>query len=345
MKKLLTLLVALFMIGFLASCSNDAPSNNEGSDPDTVKVVSTVFPQHDWITQILGEDNDNVETRLLLENGVDLHSYQPSVQDIATISDCDLFIYTGGESEEWVEDALANASNKNMIVVNLLDVLGDKAKLEEIKEGMNHDHDDDHSEDTDHDELHANDEDSHDHDDEDLDEHVWLSLNNAELFVMHLSDKLSELDPDNSATYSTNAEAYCKELAALSERYKAAINSANYDTVLFGDRFPFRYLVDDYNLDYFAAFPGCAAETEASFETIVFLANKMDDLGLDSICTIESSDDSMARTIIENTTMKDQQIITFDSMQSVTSSDIAQGTTYLSLMEYNLDRLKEAIGA
>jgi zinc transport system substrate-binding protein len=266
---------------------------------------------------------------LLLDNGVDLHSYQPTADDILTIAGCDLFVYVGGESDEWVDDVLAQATNKNMKVINLLDVLGDSAREEELVEGMEseEEHDGEH-------------EDEEEEEGPEYDEHVWLSLRNTEVFCREIADALGDIDPDNSDAYHANAESYVKELEDLDGQYTEAVKDAKVKTLVFGDRFPFRYLVDDYGLDYYAAFAGCSAESEASFETITFLAKKVDELKLNYVMTIEGTDHSIAETIIKNTETKDQQILTLDSMQSTTS---ASEDHYSDIMKSNLEVLKQAL--
>ena len=339
MKKITALLLALMMLaGVLAGCGKPQDTGKAGK----LKVVTTIFPAYDWVRAILGDKADNAEVTMLLDNGVDLHSYQPTADDIVKISDCDLFVYVGGESDGWVENALKNAANRNMKVINLLEVLGDSVKTEETVEGMQEDgHDHGHSHDE-HDEEHDEAE-GHDHGEE-KDEHVWLSLKNAQALCVTIADALCAIDPDNKNTYIANAAAYRDKLAALDADYKAAVDGATHKTVLFGDRFPFRYLVDDYGLRYYAAFAGCSAETEASFETVSFLAKKVDDLGLPCVLTIEGAQHRIAETIVQNTAGKKQKVLTMDSMQSTTSKDVANGTTYLSVMEKNLSVLKEALG-
>ena len=186
----------------------------------------------------------------------------------------------------------------------------------------------------------------HDHEEheEEMDEHVWLSLKNAQVLCDAISQALQAIDPENKEAYAANAEAYEKQLSALDEKYQEAVDNATYKTLLFGDRFPFRYLTDDYGLRYYAAFSGCSAESEASFETILFLAKKLDELGLPCILTIEGVRHKIAQTIVENTARKNQSILALDSMQSTTSKDVAQGTAYLSVMEKNLDVLTDALG-
>ena len=341
MKKITALLLALFMlVGALAGCGKQ----NDTNQTDKLSIVTTIFPEYDWVREILGDKADNAEITMLLDNGVDLHSYQPTADDIVKISDCDLFIYVGGESDGWVEDALRNAANRNMKVINLLEILGDSVKTEEIVEGMQeeeHEHEDAHAHD-DAEEHEHEDAEEHEHEEE-ADEHVWLSLKNAKMLVRVISKALQELDPDNKDIYAANADAYVKKLSALDAEYQAAVDAASNKTILFGDRFPFRYLVDDYGLRYYAAFVGCSAETEASFETISFLAKRVDEWKLPCVLTIEGAQHKIAETIVRNTTAKNQRVLTMDSMQSTTSKDVKNGTTYLSVMEKNLSVLKEVL--
>lgn len=335
MKKFKRIFAVFFSLllatGILGGCgkaessSISAPSAlQSGNKP--LKIVTTIFPEYDWVREILGDKADHAEVTMLLDNGVDLHSYQPTADDIIKISDCDLFIYVGGESDGWVEDALKEATNKEMQVINLLDVLGEQVKEEEVVEGME-----------------AEEEESEDENEPEYDEHVWLSLKNAETLCNAITDALEEIDPANKDAYATNAASYLEKLAALDGEYQTVVDNAARKTVLFGDRFPFRYLVDDYGLSYYAAFAGCSAETEASFETISFLAGKVDELRLPCVLTIEGAQHKIAETIVQNTAEKNQSILTLDSMQSTTSTDVANGTTYLSVMESNLDVLKQAL--
>ncbi|MBP5242501.1 MAG: zinc ABC transporter substrate-binding protein [Clostridia bacterium] len=329
-KKLLTILLALFCLfsgmGAFSAC-------NFTKNDDKISIVATIYPEYDWVMNVLGEEKESAKVTLLMNNGADLHNFQPTPQDIAAVSACDLFIYVGGESDEWVEDALENAVNADMVVINLLDVLGDKAKEEELVEGMEGEEEDEEEEEED---------DTHAHDEEEIeyDEHVWLSLKNAKLFVDEIAKQLGKIDSDRAATYRANATAYNAKLSELDEKYQTAVAAASKNTILFGDRFPFRYLVDDYNLNYYAAFVGCSAETEAKFETIVFLAGKVNDLSLDVILKIESSDGKIAQTIKENTTAKNQKILTMDSLQSTT---LKNAKSYLTVMEENLEILKQAL--
>jgi len=335
------------------SPSGQAPSNT--ADPSQpaktgvrLNIVSTIFPQYDWVRQVLGDRADDMELVLLLNNRIDLHNFQPSVEDIVRIAACDLFIYVGGESDGWVEDVLKQATNPDMVTINLLDILGDSARIDEILEGLEEIHDDHgHGHSHSHGHSHGHDDDDDDDDDDEhehgYDEHVWLSLTNAAIFSSVIADALSELDPDFAEDYKANMSAYAMKLLDLDMEFLAAANAAPVRTLLFGDRFPFRYLMEDYGITYYAAFPGCSAETEASFSTIVFLTTKMNELGLKYVLVTESSDQSIARTIISSTTAKDQQILVLDAMQSVTSGDLARGATFLSIMEENLNVLRQAL--
>ncbi len=331
MKKIIiAVLCMLLTAGALAGCGE----KNKSEKNADLSIVATIFPGYDWVREIMGDEAENADITMLMDNGTDLHSYQPTADDISKISKCDLFIYAGGESDEWVKDALKQAENKDMKVINMMEMLGDSVKTEEVVEGMESEHDHDHDEDGDH----------HDSDQEvEYDEHTWLSLKNAEMICEAIENDLSSLDPENKDIYKKNSEEYISKLSELDSKYQKTVDDAARKTLLFGDRFPFRYLTDDYGLDYYAAFVGCSAETEASFKTVKFLAEKVDELDLPCVMTIEGSDHKIAETIIRNTADKDQKVLTMDSMQAVTASDLKDGKTYLSVMEKNLEALKEAL--
>ncbi|OON87032.1 zinc ABC transporter substrate-binding protein [Oribacterium sp. C9] len=371
MKRFISLTMAAVLMGAsVSACGFNSVEVKPESGNDKVEIVTTIFPEYDWVKNVLGENPADAEVTMLIDKGVDLHSFQPTADDIIKISSCDMFVYVGGESDEWVADALKEAVNKDMVVINLLDCLGDSVKEEEVVEGMQeeeHDHDE---EDHDHENAeekhdHENEEEHHDghesegehhegHEPEDhdhhheegeieYDEHVWLSLRNAETLTQKISEGLQTIDHANAETYKKNAADYIGKLQALDADYQAAVDGASVRTLLFGDRFPFRYMVDDYGLDYFAAFVGCSAETEASFETVSFLSKKVDELSLPAVMTIEGPDHRIAETIVQNTGAKNQKILTLDSMQATTGEDVKNGTTYLSVMENNLSVLKEAL--
>ena len=291
-----------------------------------LKIVTTIFPEYDWVMNVLGERAGDAEVTWLMQSGVDLHSFNPSVEDIVTITDCDLFLYVGGESDFWVEDVLSQAPNGNLRAVSLLDILADQVREEETVEGMQ-----DAGEDAPGEEP-------------EIDEHVWMSLENAGIICRSIADVLGEMDEEHAEEYSSSAEEYIAKLDGLDDQYHEALNAAPNRTLVFGDRFPFRYLFDDYGLSYYAAFSGCSAESEASFETIIFLAEKVDELGLDNILKMEGDNKKICETVIECTETKDQEILTLDSMQSVKREDYENGITYTSIMEENLEVLKRAAG-
>ena len=320
MKKILKTLIVPAL--FLAGCAKtEIPAEPPQDKPLT--IVATTFPLYDWTRTLLGNQLENTDLTLLLNKGADLHNYQPTADDIMKISDCDVFIYVGGESDEWVEDALKSAVNPDMTVISLLEVLGDSAYTEEESEGMQaEDHE-------------------HEEEEEEYDEHVWLSLRNAEVFCRAITDVLKEKAPDHAEEYENNLAAYTGELKALDEAYAEVTGTAAKHVLLFGDRFPFRYLTEDYGLEYYAAFAGCSAETEASFETVRFLAEKVSELQLDHVMVIESGDGKIARTIIDNSG-RDADVLSLDSMQSVTGEQAAE-KTYLSIMKENLEVLKTAL--
>ena len=289
----------------------------------TLRVVATIFPVWDWAREVVGE-TDGVELTLLMENGVDMHSFQPGVGDMMKAASCDVFLYIGGESDEWVKDALKEAVNPEMAAVSLMEALGSGVREEEYTEGMERP------------------EEEQDGEAPEADEHIWLSLRNAEKLTRVIAEALGKADPDRAAQYLANAENYGKKLRALDGEYAETVEKAPLKTVLFADRFPFRYLTEDYGLTYYAAFSGCEAETEASFETVIFLAGKVKELGLPAVLTIEGSDRRLAETVAENAGTR-PVILEMNSMQGMTAEKIRDGAAYLSVMEENLQVLRQAM--
>lgn len=318
MKKAISILFSvIFALLTLCSCGTNVENNNG------LSIVCTAFPQYDFISNIMG--NEDALT-LLLDDGADLHSYEPTAQDIIKIGSADIFVYGGGVSDDWVEGVIKSANNPDLKVIAMMDIVD--TLEEEYVAGMqqeNHEHK--------HNEAHSG-----DHTDED--EHIWLSLRNAVKITQTLCDSICEKDPDNAEIYRSNSERYISELNTLDEEYKNLVDSSARKTLLFADRFPFRYLTEDYGLTYFAAFAGCSSESEASFETMAFLIDKAKELSLPVILTIDGSDGSLAETVCESTGSK---IAVLDSCQSVSSSDIANGTSYISIMQSNLEVLREAL--
>lgn len=317
MKKLFALLMALvFACTFLtAVCETAAP----------LRIVCTTFPQYDWTRQLLGDHADDVELTLLLDNGIDLHNYQPTADDIIKIARSDLFIYVGGESDAWVNDLLETSQNSHVKALSMLACVD--AKEEEAVEGMQE-------------EAH---ECGHAHHEAEYDEHVWLSLRNAQTITRAILEALCEADPAHAETYRANADAYIAQLAELDAQYADMVRHAARTAILFADRFPFRYLVDDYGLTYYAAFAGCSAETEASFKTIAFLAKKVDELNLPAVLAIEGGNHAIAETVVASTQAKDQVILSVNSLQSMTEADVQRGESYLSVMTQNLAILTHAL--
>ncbi len=518
-KKLITAMVSIAMaaVSFTGCSSENKISSNTYDAVEGIKtssassnaynVVCTIFPAYDWVKEIVGDNSSNIEMTYLLDSGVDLHNYQPTTDDILKISSCDLFVYVGGESDEWVEDALESVQNKDMKVINLMDILGDSAKVEELKEGMQeseHEHEhaeineddikdreltdfsgswqslypflasgdldkyvkkhaeeNDEPEDEVREELegkwncdlieisvddnkmnftyndgskksgeykyagyspvlsddgdihaviyqfeavsgdspkyvmfndhgyepanaehfhiyygdnvdfkttkdnfvynpffipaglsgeeaaeildgHGKEKHDHDHEHEDgeeYDEHVWLSVKNAKVLCAEIEKNLAIIDSANASDYKANLDSYISKLSDLDNNFQKLVDNSSVKTLVFGDRFPFRYFVDDYGLDYFAAFIGCSAESEASFETIKFLSDKIKEFDCDTVFTLENSNKDIANSIITNSGKKDVKIAELNSLQSVSKGDVNNGVSYISLMQKNYDVL------
>ena len=306
------------LIGCLAGCAAPEGVREDG----TLKIVTTIWPEYEWVQAILGDNPAGAEVTLLIDSGVDPHSFQPAVSDILELYTCDVLVYVGGASDQWVGKALRGEVDPDLVTVSLLETLGDSLCTEETVEGM---------------EIEDHGHEGHDHDAEEYDEHVWLSLRKAQTLVTALAEQIAAADSANGDTYRANAAAYTAPLSALDAEYDAAVKSAPCKTLLFADRFPFRYLTEDYGLDYYAAFPGCSAETEASFATVTFLAEKL--RTLPAALIIDGGDGAIARTVAE-TAGNHAAILTMDSMQSARR----EGQTYLSVMEDNLTVLRQALG-
>ena len=314
------LLAVLFAFGFVGcGASKQTQSSQSGDSPSSTATAQSTTAQS-TSAQSAGAQPANSKKLSVVT------TIFP--EDIMKISNCDLFIYVGGESDAWVKKALSEATNKNMKVINLMEIMGDSAKEEEVVEGM---------------QPEKEEEGKKEEEEPEQDEHVWLSLKNAQKFCKVIADDLAELDPANAQKYQENVTSYCNQLASLDTEYANTVKSGKKNTILFADRFPFRYLVDDYGLKYYAAFVGCSAETEVSFDTIAFLAKKVNELGLSSILQIESGNGRIADTVKKTTSAKNQKTLTMDSMQSTTTKDVNDGATYLSIMKKNLEVLKEAL--
>ena len=297
--------------------------------------MSAPFFEYDWARQ-LTQGVDNIDLTLLVKNGTDLHSYQPSVRDIAMIARADVFCYVGGVSDTWVNDVLDTTENRTAQLVSMAEAAD--ADEEVLAEGMQAEHEHEHEHD-----HHDDESDSHEEPPE-LDEHVWLSLRRAALACTAMKEALCKADPAHEDIYNQNCTDYLQKLQELDSDFTEMTSQAARDTIVVADRFPFRYLAEDYGLTYYAAFPGCSAETEASFETIVFLSEKVESLHLPCVLVTEGSNSSLAKTILENAG-SDGKILTLQSLQAVSQKEIDTGVTYLSKMQENYDVLKQALNS
>lgn len=321
-KRLLKKICAALTLGcLLASLALPLSSCSGEGNGDKITVLCTVFPQYDWAASV-AKGSENLEVLLLVENGADLHGYQPSVEDMVKIKQSDAVIFIGGESDAWVRDALTDAKGAALSLSELDGITLREVSEEHIYSGEEHDHDHGKT-------------DSHGA----FDEHLWLSVKNAEVAVAAICDTLCELDSENSELYRANAAEYTAKLQALDGEFESAAREADKLT-LFADRFPFVYLFEDYGLDYAAAFEGCSADAEADFSTITRLADLISAHGLSLVAVTESSDERLAQSVI-SAAEADCEIVAFDSMQSVTKAQIADGYGYIGAMEANLSALKK----
>lgn len=318
LKRLFSLLLAgMMLLGGLSGCS--APAEQE----EGLSVVATIFPQYDFARQVMGGD-DNLT--MLLRPGQEVHSYEPTPQDIIAIQNCDLFIYVGGESDAWIEDVLDGMDTSNMVILSLMDVVD---PLEEDTENvLENPEEHDHQEDGTH--LHE----------EEYDEHVWTSPKNAMLITQAICDALCEIDPDNAGQYQANTADYLTQLEALDAAFREVIGDAQRDTLFFGDRFPLLYFVREYGLNYYAAFPGCASETEPSAATVARLIDLVREEEAPVVYQIELSNGNIARSIADSSGAR---VETFYTCHNITADDFNAGETYLSLMQRNVESLKEAL--
>ena len=309
------LFAAIMMLGFTAC--NTVQTENE--DSSKIKVVSTIFPPYDFTRAISGE---NVALNLLLPPGAEMHSYEPTPQDIINIQNCDIFIYVGGESDTWVKGILDSIDTSKMKIISLMDCV--EPVEEELVEGMQGEKDDT-QEDT---------------DEPEYDEHVWTSPRNAMLITQKISDALIAVDEAHAEEYRANTASYLEKLTQLDEEFKAVVAAANRTTLVFADRFPLRYFAEAYGLKYFAAYPGCSSEAEPSADTVSFLIDKVKSEEIPVVFYIELSNQQMADTVCAET---GAQKLLFHSCHNVTKDEFNGGKTYLQLMEQNVENLKIAL--
>ncbi|MCR4633046.1 MAG: metal ABC transporter substrate-binding protein [Erysipelotrichaceae bacterium] len=319
MNRIIKIMMVLLILLTAAGCAAEG-KQEEDNNAQKLKIAVTVFPLYDWCRELIA-GNENVTLTQIVSRSSDLHSYQPTAKDIKEIAECDIFIYVGGESDEWVEDVLEQNDGEDRLAICLMDELGSRVLQEEEKEGMEEEHEESHEEEAEN------------------DEHVWLSLKNARLSCEKIAEALSGKDEKNASLYAENLSAYLKKLEELDEAYRETVASSDEKVLLFADRFPFLYLCKDYGLDYYAAFKGCSAETEASFETIRFLAEKADECKLGVILCLEDGNVKIAQTVKENMENKDAVIMKMNSIQS----GMSEQDTYLAFMEANLETMKQAL--
>ncbi len=362
MKKIILIITVLCCIALAFAGCSKKPADVSTEENNKLKVVTTIFAAYDFTNQIT---KGNADIALLLPPGTEAHSYEPSPQDIIKIQNCDVFIYNGGESEEWVDDILENIDNPEIKVIKMMDSVN--VLEEEVVEGMDAEHEHDHDADAhDEDNMDAHDDgnadthdddnaDTHDkenHDNNDIeehsedehdtefDEHIWTSPKNAIKIVKSISQAICEKDSEHKAEYEKNTSQYLSQLEELDKQFEAVVANGNRKTVIFGDRFPLRYFVDAYNLQYFAAFPGCSTDTEPSAATVAFLINKVKEEKIPVVFCIELSNGKMADTICEATGAKK---LTFNACHNISKDDFKKGVTYLDMMKANVSSLEEAL--
>ncbi|MDR2610069.1 MAG: metal ABC transporter substrate-binding protein [Clostridiales Family XIII bacterium] len=320
MKKIaivaITLLVGVLV---LAGCGQQSESEDTGKD-GKINVVTTIFPPYDFARAVAG---DKADIHMLLPPASESHSYEPTPQDIITIQNCDVFIYGGGESDEWVEGVLESMDTSKMKIITMIDCV--EVVEEEIVDGMEEEEEE---------AAEGGEEEP------EYDEHVWTSPRNAKLIVQKIADAFSEVDAANAGTYEANAATYEAELDELDAQFKAVVDGGVRKTIVFGDRFPFRYFADAYGLDYYAAFPGCSTETEASAATVKFLIDKVNEEKIPVVFHIELANEKMAETISEATGAK---VSLLHAAHNITKDDFEAGRTYVDIMTDNVSALKEAL--
>ena len=316
----------------LAGCGTERAEgvSEEVQDDGRISVVTTIFPQYDFVRQIAGE---NVELKMLLKPGEETHSYEPTPHDIIAIQNSDIFIYVGGENDAWVEDILESMPEADMRTLKLMDCVDtvEEEHVEGMQEQPGHSHEEEES---------HEDETEEEHSVHEIDEHVWTSPVNASAIVDKIKELLVQADPENRQIYEENAEAYEAELAELDAEFRDVVDNAGRRLVVFGDRFPFRYFADEYGLDYYAAFPGCASDTEPSAATMAFLINKVKEEEIPAVLKMELSNENIANAIAEAT---GTEVRTFYSCHNLTAEEFEDGETYLSMMQKNVETLKEVL--
>lgn len=320
-------IISVMLSGLLLSgCAGGIFSDNgyekeEQTKKERISVVTTIFPQYDFVREIAGE---RVDLKMLLKPGEETHSYEPTPQDIIAIQNSDVFIYVGGENDEWVEDILSSMPDNDRRTLKLLDCVEtvEEEHVEGMKGESGHAHEDDEES------VHE------------IDEHVWTSPVNAALIVDKIQELLGQADPAGSEIYEGRAETYQQKLMDLDQQFHEITDNSKRNLLIFGDRFPFRYFADEYGLDYFAAFPGCAGDTEPSAATMAFLIEKTKEEKVPAVLKMELSSDNIARAIAE---AAGTEVKVLYSCHNISAYDFENGETYLSLMKRNVETLKEVL--
>ena len=316
MKKTTKIIIILIVVigislGIILGVNKAKESNEK------VSITTTNFPAYDFARAVAGDEAD---IKMLVKPGAETHDFEPTPQDIIDIKNSALFVYTGGESDEWIEGILEDIDINKTKLVKMMDVV--EVVEEETVEGMEH-------------------ESHHEHEEEaEYDEHVWTSPKNAIKIVDAIKDELSKISPRNETLFADNSKIYIDKLSELDQKFQDIIKAGNRKTVVFGDRFPLRYFVDEYNLNYYAAFPGCSDQTEASSKTVAFLVDKIKNERIPVVFKIEMSSGKLAETISNETGAK---VLEFQSAHNISSDEFNAGVTYVDLMEHNLSALKEAL--
>ena len=316
------LMAVILAAGIAAAAVTGCGVKQEEPDDGKLKIVTTIFPQYDFVRAITG-GTGAVNVRMLLSPGEEVHSYEPTPLDIKEIQNCDLFIYVGAENDVWVDRILENMGDKRPETLRLVDLT--ETVAEESVEGMMEEKGHDHEESR----------------EEEADEHVWTSPVKAAEITEAIAQKMAELDPANADDYLANAQDYEAKILDLDAQFRQIAENAERKILVFGDRFPIRYFAEGYGLDYFAAFPGCSSESEPSASTLAFLIDKVREEEIPVVFSIEFSNGNIARAICESTGAVQR---TYNSCHNVTKEQMENGATYVSLMSENLETIREALG-
>ena len=342
-RPMLLIFILIFVPAFVLSLSGCSRTPSPDENGQTILVCG--FAQYDWVNNILGENPSCIAVERLNESSADMHSYQPTVADMVKIADCSLLIYTGGESEFWIDEAILSSGKTDSSCLSLMEIFEGPEKLcENYSDALSeHEHEHEAGSEDEH-EHEADSEDEHEHE---ADEHLWLSLKMAPVFIEKITESICALDETNTLYYRKNSEDYIKKITNLDSSYESVADAARKtgrNLIIVADRFPFAYLTEDYHIEHIAAFPGCSAETEASFATILSLSDAVDRYLPGAVLILKKSSPDLAHTVINNSDVKDLPVLFLDDMQSVTPKDIEEGCSYISVSEDNLAAIRAALG-